>query len=204
LWLATGEKSTVDQLVDGIRAVALCLGDCDKEAAAEEIRMSIKEAMASWVEEAKKELKRAAEEITGEVKKSMEGMAGRSGGIDWAEDAMNKDFQRQTIQEIAKAIPTYAQVLANEWRRDADKKDEREHQDYMAKELLRSRRVLIDGIEGVQSASGGLTPKELVEKTNIALAAARTDTEGNNAELEKNLTAVAAKILDNGGVVVEL
>ena len=74
----------------------------------------------------------------------------------------------------------------------------------MAREALRRRRILIDGIEGVQSAAGGLTPKELVEKAKIALAAARADTEGNGAEPEKDPIAVATRILENGGVVVEM
>ena len=202
MWLAAGEKNTVEQLVDGIRAVTLCLGECDREQTVEVIRTSIKDTSASWVEEAKKEMKKAAEEIIGDAKKRMENSAG-IGSRSWA-DETEGEFQCQTIQEIAKAIPTYAQVLAKEWRIDVDKKDKREHHNYMVREALRRRRILIDGIEGVQSAAGGLTPKELVEKAKIALAAARADTEGNGVEPEKDPIAVAARILENRGVVVEM
>ena len=83
-------------------------------------------------------------------------------------------------------------------------KEKKVHQDYMAREELRRRKILIDGIEGVWSAAGGLSPKELVEKANIALAAARTETDGNEVEPFKDPVAVAAKVLENGGVVLEL
>ena len=52
--------------------------------------------------------------------------------------------------------------------------------------------------------AGGLSLKELLEKANIALAEARTDTDGNGAEPFKDPIAVAAKVLENGGVVIEL
>ena len=52
--------------------------------------------------------------------------------------------------------------------------------------------------------AGGLSPKELVEKANIALAAARTEMDGDGAEPFKDLVAVAAKVLENGGAVLEL
>jgi hypothetical protein len=66
--------------VDGIRAVAMCLEDWGREAALEATNTSIKEVMALWVEEAKKELHRVAEEVTAEVKKSFETTEGRAGG----------------------------------------------------------------------------------------------------------------------------
>jgi hypothetical protein len=106
----------------------------------------------------------------------------------------DKTAQQHTMQGIAKVIPTYVQALANEWRKDAENKEKKAHHDYMAKEGLRRRKVLIDGIEGVQSAAEGLSLKELVEKANIALA----------AEPFKDPIAVAAKVLENGGVVIEL
>jgi hypothetical protein len=80
MWLAAGERNTVEQLVDSIRAVAMCLEDWGREAALEATNTSIKEVMALWVEEAKKELHRVAEEVTAEVKKSFETTEGRAGG----------------------------------------------------------------------------------------------------------------------------
>ena len=62
----------------------LCLGECDREQTVEVIRTSIKDASASWVEEAKKEMKKAAEEIIGDAKKRMENSAG-TGSRSWAD-----------------------------------------------------------------------------------------------------------------------
>ena len=194
--LAAGDQCTVEQLVDGIRAVGLCLKEWDREEAVEE---TLKASTTVLLEETRKEIKRIADEVASEVKASMSHIEGRAGGRSWADEADAEEFQRNAIQDIAKAIPTYAQVLANEWRKDVDKKEDRKHQDYLAKESLRRRRVLIDGLDGLQSAVGGLTPKEIVEKANLALEAARARTDGNGTELESKPLAVAARVLENGG-----
>jgi hypothetical protein len=204
MWLAAGEKNTVEQLVDGIRAVALCLESWEGVEAVEETRKVIKDTAVEWTEEAKKEMKRIAEGVIAEVKTSLESTEKRGRSGNWADDVETENFQHKAITDIAKAIPTYAQVIANEWRKDTDKKEERVHHDYMAKESIRRRRVLVDGMDGIQSSTGGLTPKEIVEKANIALAAAAVSTEGYGEELAEIPSAVAAKILENGGVVIEM
>ena len=145
MWLVAGGRNTVEQLVDGIRAVALCLEDWDREAALEATNMSIKEVTASWVEEAKKELHRVAGEVLAEAKKSFETTEGRAGGRNWADEMEEAATQPHTIQGIARAIPTYVQALANKWRKDAENKEKKVHQDYMAREELRRRKILIDG-----------------------------------------------------------
>jgi len=43
--------------------------------------------------------------------------------------------------------------------------------DHAAWKALKRRRVLIDGVEGVKNAAGGLSPAEIVQKANIALTA---------------------------------
>ena len=179
MWLAAGEKNTVEQLVDGIRAVALCLESWEGGEAVEATSRVIKDTAAKWSEEVKKEMTQLTEGVIAEVKTSLESAGMRGGGRVWADEVETENFQRKAITDIAKAIPTYAQVIANEWRRDSDKKEERVCHDYMAKESIRCRRVLVDGIGGIQSSTGGLTPKEIVEKANIALAAAAVSTEGN-------------------------
>jgi len=204
MWLAAGDKSTVEQLVDGIRAIALCIDGWEGDKVIEVAKTELQNTSAKWVEEAKQELRKVADGVMEEAKKSRAGDEDRNAGESWADDGDGKDMQRRTINDIAKAIPSYAQVIASEWRKDADRKEERVHQDYMAKEAIRRRKVLIDGIEGVKSAAGGLSPKELVEKVNIALAAARELTDGNGAEPSRDPRAVAAKVLENGGVVIEM
>ena len=109
MWLAARDRNTVEQLVDSIRAVALCLEDWDREAALEATNTSIKEVTASWVEEAKKELHRVAGEVSAEAKKSFETTEGRAGGRNWVDEMEEADTQPHTIQGISRAIPSPGQ-----------------------------------------------------------------------------------------------
>jgi hypothetical protein len=204
LWLAAGDKNTVEQMVDGIRAVVLCLEDLDREVTLEATKSSFKDAAATWVDEAKKEIHRVADEVMAEAKKKLESVEGGAGRRSCADKMDDADAQQHTIQGIARAIPTYMQALAGKWQKDVDRKEEKVHQDYMAREALRRRKVLVDGIGGIQNAAGGLTPKKIVEKANIALSAARVELEGSGMEPAKDPTAVSAKVLEDGGVVIEM
>jgi hypothetical protein len=141
----------------------LCLEDLDREAMLEATKSSFKDAAATWVDEAKKEIHRVADEMMAEAKKKLKSTEVGTGRRSWADDMDDADAQQHTIQGITRAIPTYAQALASEWRKDADRKEEKVHQDYMAREALRRRKVLVDSIGGIQNAAGGLTPKEIVE-----------------------------------------
>src|SRR5271156_1765973 len=63
MWLAAGEKCTVDQLVYGIRAVAFCLDDCGYGEVVDTAVVEIKETAASWVEEAKNVVQKAVDDM---------------------------------------------------------------------------------------------------------------------------------------------
>ena len=67
----------------------------------------------SWVEEAKKEIQRVADEA----------WLGLNRVWRWVEKVKEEEFHCQTIQGITKAIPTYMQDLANKWRKDTDKEE---------------------------------------------------------------------------------
>src|SRR5271156_1912078 len=204
MWLAAGDKSTVEQLVDGIRAVALCLEGWEGDQVLEGANAELKNMSAKWVAEATLELKKVAEGVTEEAKKVILEVEGRNVGGDGVEEGDEGGRQPRGTSDAIRGAPSYAQVIASEWRKEAKKNEGRVHQDYLAKEEIRRRKLLIDGVEGVKSAAGGLSPKEIVEKANLALAAAREITDGNGAEPSRDPRAVAAKVLENGGVVIEM
>src|SRR5271156_4908801 len=196
MWLAAGDKCTVDLLVDGIRAVALCLEGCGCGEVADVAVTEIKETAATWAEEAKKVVQSAVDSIVEAAKSKLE----QSGKKSWADQLDAHDLDSGTSDTLR--APSYARVAAASPRSGAGS-NPIDH-DYAAREALKRRRVLIDGVEGVRSAAGGLSPKEIVQKANIALTAARIDTEGLGVELEVDPKAVAARVLENGGVVLEL
>ena len=195
LWVAAGEKNTVEQLVDAVRAVALCLEECEGREVVEAAIIEIKQSAVQWVEEAKGLLQKAAEEVVEEAKKKVNEGGKRS----WA-DQMG-DLDAGPVQDWGMS---YAKVAASGPRGGGLPGRSQVEHDYMVSETLKRRKVLIDGIEGITNAAGGLTPREIVEKANIALTAARLSTEGNGIEPGVDPKAVAAKVLENGGVVLEL
>ena len=196
LWLAAGDKSTIEQLVDGIRAVALCLEGCSSGELVDTAIVEIKETAATWVEEAKKVIHKAAEEIVEAAKKKVDEGGRRS----WA-DQVDEHVQEADMG-ATRAVPSYAQMVTTEPRRNTG--GVKINYDHTVREALKRRRVLIEGVEGIRNAAGGLTPAEIVQKANIALTAARIDTEGWGIETEVDPKAIAAKVLENGGVVLEL
>lgn len=193
MWTAAGGRNTVDQLVDAIRAVALCLEGCGHGEVADNAICEIKETAALWVGEAKSIMQKAADEMIDVAKKALKDEGGKRS---WADDVVEGEGNGQ-------AAPSYAGMVrlgTGQRRVGLAQQDV----DYMASEALRRRKVLIDGIEGVSSAAGGLAPAEIVAKANIALTAARLEAEGNGYEPRSDPLAVAAKVLENGGVVLEL
>ena len=199
LWIAAGERNMADQLVDGIRAVALCLDACSLGEVVDVAMCEFKETAALWVGEAKSLVQKAVDEVVDAAKKKVSESSQRS----WA-DEVNEGFQGQgTVGGYSHPAPSFAQAVAAGTRRPADQRGELDA-DYLAGEALKRRRVLIDGIEGVGNAAGGLSPKEIVEKANIALTAARIGAEGSGTEPSTDPKAVSAKVLENGGVILEL
>ena len=197
MWLAAGDKCSVEQLVDGIRAVALCLEGCGCGEVADVAVSEIKETAALWVEEAKKVVQTAVDVVVAAAQQKIED----SGKKSWA--AQLDDLDQDASTPDTGRTFSYAQMASSN-AKIARKGYVPIDQDHVAREALKSKRVLIDGIEGVKSAMGGLSPAEIVQKANIALTAARIETEGSGKELGSDPKAVAAKVLENGGVVLEL
>ena len=196
MWLAAGEKCSVEQLVDGIRAVALCLEGCGYGEVADAAVGEIKETAALWAEEAKKVVQTAVDIVVEAAKQKIDD----SGKKSWASQLDDLDQDAGTF-DTGRTL-SYAQMAATSAR--IRKGTVPIDHDHAAREALKSKRVLIDGIEGVRSATGGLSPAEIVQKANIALTAARIEMDGSGSEPGSDPKAVAAKVLENGGVVLEL
>ena len=198
LWVAAGERNTVEQLVDAIRAVALCLEECEGREVVESAIIEIKQSAVLWAEEAKGMLQKATDEIVEEAKKKVNEGVKKS----WAERMDDED--ELGIPNQSQAGRSYAHAVAKGRGKSSQCGLSQVDHDFMASKELKRRKVLIDGIEGLGNAAGGLNAREIVEKANIALTAARLGTEGNGMEPSIDPKAVAAKVLENGGVVLEL
>src|SRR5271167_1255624 len=68
MWLAAGDKCSVEQLVHGIRAVALCLKSCGCGEVADAAVSEIKETAAVWAKEAKKVVQIAVDVVVAAAK----------------------------------------------------------------------------------------------------------------------------------------
>ncbi|KAF8804337.1 hypothetical protein BYT27DRAFT_7259317 [Phlegmacium glaucopus] len=180
MWLAAGDKDTVEQLVDSIHSVALCLEQINGNKFTERAREEISKISRKWVEEATVELKRVAEEPK------------------WRKTRGGETAAKNHQQD------SYAQALAREWGKEKDRESERIHQDYRAKEAIKRRKILIDGLEGLRGAMDGLAPGEIVVKANLAINEARVEMDRSGGDAEGDLKVVAAKVLENGGVVLEM
>ena len=195
MWIAAGERNMVEQLVDAIRAVALCLEDCGGREVVDAAVGEIKETAVLWGEEAKEALQKAVGEVVEEAKKKIN----EGGKKSWA-DEVEDNFGQEIGGGRTQGGGSYAQVLMSAPR---GHRRPNVDPDYVASEELKRRKVLVDGLAGIASAAGGLTTKEVVEKANIALTAARLGTEGSGIEPSIDPKVVAARILENGGVILE-
>src|SRR5277367_2956372 len=71
MWLAAGDKCSVEQLVDGVRAVALCLEGCGCGEVADVAVSEIKETAALRAEEAKKVVQTAVDDDVAAAKSKL-------------------------------------------------------------------------------------------------------------------------------------
>jgi hypothetical protein len=106
MWLASGDNSTFEQLVDGIRAVALCLEGCSSSDIVDSAIIEINETAEVCVEEAKKVVHKTAEEAVEAVRKKAE----EGGRKSWA-DQMDEHDQ-ELGGRVGRSYTSYAQVAS--------------------------------------------------------------------------------------------
>ena len=186
---------SMETLISGTRAVALCLDALAMENLAETVANAIMNAITPVIADVQEiignitqgaatEISKAVEEkIVGEAKEMLKG-----------EIAQLREAPRTVDWQANR--PSYASIIAGATSAGM----EREHQATMAKGTLQRRQILLDGIEGVKTAANSLTERELVEKANLVL-------EGMGimaSDKPMGMKFVTAKKLRNGGVVLEM
>jgi len=197
LQLAEGNAGdSMETLISGIRAVALCLDALEMECLAETVASAITNAITPVIADVQEIIgnitQGAAEEISRVVEEKVVGGAKEmlKGEIMLMREAPRPMSNWQTNR------PSYASMVAEA----TTTQTERGHQATMTKGALQMRQILLDGIEGVRTAMDGLSERELVEKANLAL-----DGMGIMASDKPAGTKfIAVKNLRNGGVVFEM
>ena len=197
LQLAEGNAGdSMETLINGIRAVALCLDTLAMENLAETIANAVTNTISPVLAEvhdivgnitqgAATEISRVVEEkVVGDAREMLKG-----------EIAQLKEIPRP-VAGWQTGRPSYASITAEATTIGT----EREHQATMMKGILQRRQILLDGIQGVRTATDGLTERELVEKANLALEGMGI----RGSDKPVGTKFVAAKKLRNGGVVFEM
>src|SRR5271155_5052426 len=165
LYLANGRLNTTSQLVNGIRAAAICLDEVNTERGNPDIAKDAAEAaltelttetttiLSNLVENAIKSIsevetkcKEALSEVQAHVK-------------------LGEEQAHTPTSNHHDTHPTYADILKT--AKPLKSEDSQVHNAVIAKEGMIRKQILIDGIEGTQGETNVLTPKLLVAKANL-------------------------------------
>jgi len=208
LSIADGDNESWEHISNGVKATAICIQDIDEKRTIKEAVKELRRVAAETVEGAKahmEEVQETTRRMMGEAEERLKKILEGKGHDDTR--------QNQALEKVAEALEktqTYADVLAraNTNGNNARGGNEQIDYDYKARETLRRKQVLIDGVEGIERATEGLAPKEIVAKANLAIEKMRLE-EGMEEEVfmntgEGEVRCVAAKVLKNGGVVLEM
>lgn len=225
-------------LIDTARAVALCLEQFQKENVVRDLTTKAKEEITEAKVEAMEILQKMAEKVEEGMRKAQEKMEESI-----AKNVSEANTQAQTRRESSRNTtdgratspgnpggtqqPSYAQALASQAPRTPETEGiqipyfansaggVKALDDIKAREARRAKQILVDGIDGVTSATDGLNCKELVEKANIAWEALpksrardefddpEDEGDGENISRPENVRFIAAMKLRNGGVVFD-
>ena len=167
LYLANGRINTATQLMNGIRAVAICLDDIASEITHPD---TLKDAIETTATELATESATIISNLAENAIKSISEVEAR------CKELISKAQEHNIHQENrdnAQHNPSqdthrsYADALRRP--HPPARADERKHNVILAKESMMRKQVLIDGIEGTQSNDTELTPKLLVAKANLAI-----------------------------------
>ena len=201
LYLANGRVNTVSQLINGIRAVAICLDSATPLATNLDL---IKEAIeASTAELSQKPP--PSYPISPKTPSSQSPKTKTNAKSSYAKNK-NASTSRTTwnspqLEHPKISLQTYTEAL----RRSCppEPPNNTKHRAVLAKEAMMRRQILMDGIETSQSDSTTLTPKLLVAKANLAIDLMENRDHDTSSDKPKEAKIVSAKILGNKGVVLE-
>jgi len=212
LYLANGDWTENQDLIDGMRAVALCMDKLTVSQRSEEMR----EAVEGMVRETKtavdemmrktEETMRKSQEKMEEVKETISKAAGEATQKISVECAGLKQAAASTTYEghVGTQPRSYAAAASAHPIDKMAARQEQEFRDYLIREEIQRRKIIIDGIEGVKSATEGLTPKQLVEKANITLQLLEDEGDWDENTKPSGMKFITAQTLKNGGVLYEM
>ena len=201
LYLANGRLNTTSQLVNGIRAAAICLDEVNTErgnpdlakdaaeAALTELTTETTTILSNLVENAIKSIS----EVETKCKEALSEVQ--------AHVRLEEEQAHMPSSNHHAVRPSYADVLCT--AKPLEPGDNRMHRAVIAKEGMIRKQILIDGIEGIQSEANGLTPKLLVAKANLAIDLMANLDPDSITNKPKDARIVSAKVLSNKGVVFE-
>ena len=206
-YLANGRVSTPSQLVNGIRAIALCLDEIGTdqnntssakdfaEATAAEIAAETSVILANLAENAIKSI----EAVETKCKEVLTDVQTQAQAQTQTQQSVQEN-QTTNSQPHPQTRPTYAEMLQ---RTGDPSTNDRTHRAVLAREEMLRKQILVDGIEGVQEGTEGLTPKLLVAKANLAIDLMAVLDPETNTNKPRDAKIVSAKILGNKGVILE-
>lgn len=209
LFLARGSMGDTQALIDGMRSVALCLdvtGEGGMQAQIENSRQSVEELVKeakTAVEGMVKEAKERLEEITGSLQKVVEGATAREGAME-----EQNTLARANVQGPGGGTRSYAAAVAhgNRFGSTDEAQTTQQLNDYIIREAIQRRKIILDGVKDTQNAIEGLNPKQLVEKGNMAirLIAEEIGWDDEDRPPPEDAKFISAQSLKNGGVLLEM
>lgn len=216
-WLASGKITGYQDLIDGTRAVGLCLEMMWQMALVD------REGRERWAKEKTEEMVTAAKEKLDEVVEAtvttiqelVETVREDSEGQKKEEEVRTNKIietihtQQESLTQLyadtlKKTLPTAIPPMRQQGRTDQPTVDP----NVLAREDRLHRQFMIDGILGMDSATLNLAPAVIVEKANLVLSKMAEDSsywarEDTPPRLTDTAFVVAMK-LNNGGTVLEI
>jgi len=201
--LSSGRFLQPRDMIHGMRAIAMCMEEIIQTRHTSEALDTITE----QVEDIVKGAKAAVEDLVEGVKTAMKEAEARvlkrseTGGRDEVERIIEKAVQTATK-------PSYAQALASGKSSQTETKDLQIRMDTEARGQLQRKQIILDGDDSTRENTSKLTPKEIISKVNLALDKLEKDMaetlEDDNNDRPENAKFVAARVLKNGGVLLEM
>jgi len=197
LQLAEGNaRDSMETLISGIRAVALCLDALEMECLTEMVASTITNTITLVIADVQEIIGNITQGAAAEISRVVEEKVVRGAKEMLKGEIMQMREAPRLMSNWQMNRPSYVSMAAEA----TTTQTERGHQATMMKGALQMRQILLDGIEGVRTATEGLSERELVEKANLALDGMGIMVLGKPAGTK----FIAAKNLRNGGVVFEM
>jgi len=199
-YLANGRVCTSSQLVNGIRAIALCLDEIGVDRGNPSLA---KEAAETTASELAAETATILTDLADKAIKSIAEIETKCKEILTEVQTQRSAPESQTndIQPQPQTHPSYAEALKKPGHPMTS--NDRTHRAVLAKEEMLRKQILVDGIEGIQDGTEGLTPKLLVTKANLAIDLMAVLDPETSSDKPKDAKIVSARVLSNKGVILE-